>query len=72
MSTRRQCVRNERGASAVEYGLILVGIAAIIVVVVVLLGGQVDKMFRDTCDGIKAETGTGNCTGDGEGEGEGN
>ncbi|QCW51230.1 Flp family type IVb pilin [Nocardioides dongxiaopingii] len=60
--------RTERGASAVEYGLILIGIAALIVVVVVLLGGQVNDMFNGACENIQAETGTGECTGDGEGD----
>ncbi|WP_134767504.1 Flp family type IVb pilin [Nocardioides sp. 1609] len=60
--------KDDRGASAVEYGLILVGIAALIVVIVVLLGSQVGSMFGDTCDKIQEETGAapegGNCQGD--------
>lgn len=60
--------RDERGASAVEYGLILIGIAALIVVIVFLLGKQVDGMFGDTCDKIQEQTSTGTepdeCAGD--------
>ena len=39
----------ERGASAVEYGLLIAGIAAIIVVAVFALGGITDGAFKDTC-----------------------
>jgi pilus assembly protein Flp/PilA len=41
--------RDERGASAVEYGLMIAGIAALIVVVVFALGPVVMEMFDDTC-----------------------
>ncbi len=43
-------VRNERGASAVEYGLLLTGITALIVVVVFAFGDNVLDLFSDTCD----------------------
>ena len=42
--------RNEIGASAVEYGLMIAGIAAIIVIVVYLLGGPTVGMYQNTCD----------------------
>jgi pilus assembly protein Flp/PilA len=45
--------RDERGASAVEYGLLVGGIAAVIVVLVFALGGQVKSMFQDTCNSVK-------------------
>ena len=44
--------RNEEGASAVEYGLLVAAIAALIVVVVFVLGGIIQKAFDDTCDEI--------------------
>ena len=48
----------DRGASAVEYGLLIAGIAAIIVVAVFALGGITDGAFKDTCvrydDAMKA------------------
>ncbi len=44
--------RDEDGASAVEYGLLVAGIAAVIVAVVFLLGGQVTKAFQGTCNRI--------------------
>ena len=44
--------RNERGASAVEYGLLIAGIAALVVVAVFALGPIVTEAFEDTCDEI--------------------
>jgi pilus assembly protein Flp/PilA len=42
----------ERGASAVEYGLLIAGIAAVIVVAVMALGPIVKSAFKSTCDSI--------------------
>jgi pilus assembly protein Flp/PilA len=47
---RRQ---DERGASAVEYGLLVAGIAAVIVAAVFLFGeGIFSKLFQETCNSI--------------------
>lgn len=48
--------RDERGASAVEYGLLIAGIAALIVVAVFALGPVVKEAFTDTCGSIKANS----------------
>ncbi len=40
---------DERGASAVEYGLLVAGIAALIVATVFLFGGFIKGIFTDTC-----------------------
>jgi pilus assembly protein Flp/PilA len=45
--------RDEDGASAVEYGLLVAGIAALIVAVVFLFGGLIKNVFQNTCDKIK-------------------
>jgi pilus assembly protein Flp/PilA len=45
--------RDEDGASSVEYGLLIAGIAAFIIVIVFLLGGVVTEAFTDTCDSVK-------------------
>ena len=50
--------RDESGASSVEYGLLAVAIAALIVVIVFALGGIVTELFSDTCDSIKAKAST--------------
>lgn len=58
--------RDDEGASAVEYGLLVAAIAAVIVVVVFALGQIVDTGFNDTCTTIanedsSAATAAGDC-----------
>jgi pilus assembly protein Flp/PilA len=51
--TRRlasRLARSERGATAVEYGLMLVLIAAVIVAVVTTVGQQTSSGFQDYVD----------------------
>jgi pilus assembly protein Flp/PilA len=60
-------VRKDDGASAVEYGLLVAAIAALIVIIVFALGGLVKGIFKDTCDTIKthatgASASAANCT----------
>jgi len=40
-------VREEKGATAVEYGLLVALIAAVIIAAVTLLGGNIRDMFND-------------------------
>ena len=42
----------DRGASAVEYGLMVAAIAAVIVGIVFGLGGVVSGVFKDSCQSI--------------------
>ena len=51
----------ERGASAVEYGLLIAGIAALIVVAVFAIGPLLKEAFGDTCDQISASQSAGSC-----------
>lgn len=44
--------KREDGASAVEYGLLVAAIAAIIVVIVFAIGKFVKAGFSDTCTGL--------------------
>ena len=44
---------SDRGATAVEYGLIVALIATIVVGIVGLLGDQVVSAFQDMCDQLK-------------------
>lgn len=44
----RHADRDERGASAVEYGLLVAGIAAVIILAVFMLGETITGMFEDT------------------------
>jgi pilus assembly protein Flp/PilA len=43
----------ERGASAVEYGLLIAGIAALIVAVVFAFKDTIIGLFEDTCHSIE-------------------
>ncbi len=55
--------KDEKGASAVEYGLLVAAIAALIVVIVFALGGIVKSVFKDTCNmvGNGASVATASC-----------
>jgi pilus assembly protein Flp/PilA len=52
----------ERGASAVEYGLLIAGIAALIVVVVFAFGGSLKSIFTDTCSSVTQSTSGATCS----------
>jgi pilus assembly protein Flp/PilA len=54
MLNARMAKMDERGASAVEYGLLIAGIAALIVVVVFAFGGVLKKIFSSTCNAVGA------------------
>jgi pilus assembly protein Flp/PilA len=45
-------IRTERGASAVEYGLLVALIAVIIIVAVTLLGNNLSSIFSNTATSI--------------------
>ncbi|MCU1599821.1 MAG: Flp family type IVb pilin [Frankiales bacterium] len=55
---RITAAREDAGASAVEYGLLVAAIAAVIVVVIFALGGVIKDAFTTTCGSIKASTTT--------------
>jgi pilus assembly protein Flp/PilA len=54
--TCRSTRHNDEGASAVEYGLIVFAIAALITVAVVSFGGAVRGLFEHSCSTIQAGT----------------
>lgn len=47
LEERVAAMRNERGASAVEYGLLVALIAIVIIGAVTLLGGNLKNVFND-------------------------
>lgn len=53
--------REERGASAVEYGLLVAGIAAVIVGGVFLFGDFLSTLMGDSCGTINAEVNERDC-----------
>ncbi len=52
-SIRRHATSDE-GASAVEYGLLVAAIAAVIILVIFALGGVVQNIFSNTCKSISS------------------
>jgi pilus assembly protein Flp/PilA len=57
MINRIRMILSDKGASAVEYGLLVAGIAALVVLAVFTLGGTVNDTFGDvntavTNDGV--------------------
>ena len=54
-------VSDDSGASAVEYGLIVTAIAAVVVAVVVGLGGTVHSLFSDSCSKLNRMDTTKSC-----------
>jgi pilus assembly protein Flp/PilA len=61
MSRPRHASRDERAASAVEYGLLIAGVAAVIAAAVFIFGGAVSGLFTDTCTAVQAAD-HGSCT----------
>ncbi|QZY28017.1 Flp family type IVb pilin [Nocardioides coralli] len=53
MATRR--TTPERGASSVEYALLITGIAVVLVVVIFSMGDVTKNMFGTTCEEIDRE-----------------
>ena len=49
---RKVTTNKDDGASAVEYGLLVAAIAALVVIIVFALGGLVRDVFSDTCKKI--------------------
>jgi len=56
--TRR---RDENGASAVEYGMLVAGIAALIVAIIFVMGGMIKSSFSKTC-GVVSSKGNASAT----------
>ncbi|MCO5323290.1 MAG: Flp family type IVb pilin [Nocardioidaceae bacterium] len=56
---RLQMLRNEAGATAVEYGLMIALIAAVIIAAVTLLGGNLNGIFEDVAGSVPAGGGAG-------------
>src|SRR3954451_9385236 len=60
--TAQQLRKSDKGASAVEYGILVAAIAAVIVALVFALGTQVKSSFKGTCDSLKTGLGTASTT----------
>lgn len=50
MDLLKRLVRDEEGQGLIEYALILVGIAVIVIVTLMTIGGQVSQVFQSIQD----------------------
>jgi pilus assembly protein Flp/PilA len=57
MLDARKAKMDERGASAVEYGLLIAGIAALIAVVIFAFKDTNTGLFNDTCASVTGVSG---------------
>lgn len=57
----RAAVRTDSGASAVEYGLVVFAIAAVVVGILFSLGAFTREQFSSSCTSIAAVQGEGSC-----------
>lgn len=53
----RRFLKNRKGATAIEYGLIAAGIAVVIIVAVNALGDNLETMFTGISDNISTQNG---------------
>ncbi len=57
----RKHTRTDEGASAVEYGLLVAGIAVVIIAAVFLLGGAIRDIFNKTSTCISTASAASTC-----------
>lgn len=55
-ATARTRINSERGATAVEYGIMVMLIAAVIIVAVVFLGNETSNTFSCTGESLNTQT----------------
>lgn len=53
LTNLKKLLKDQDGATAVEYGLIVAAIAGVIITVVYALGGKVNGTFQKVSDGMK-------------------
>jgi pilus assembly protein Flp/PilA len=62
MLNAQKAKMDERGASAVEYGLLIAGIAALIIIIVFAFGGVLSNVFSKTCGSVNGSGSAGSCS----------
>ncbi len=53
--------REEDGATAVEYGILVAAIAAVIILVTIAVGQQVENAFARVCNALRSINASVNC-----------
>jgi pilus assembly protein Flp/PilA len=56
LSAMTNFIREEEGASAVEYGILVAAIAATIVIVTLIIGQQIEDAFNRICKAMAGLT----------------
>ncbi len=54
LKSLRRLLRNKKGATAVEYGIMVAAISAVIIGTVVVVGGEVLGAFTDVAGALQA------------------
>ena len=54
--TARVALRSDRGASAVEYGIMIAMIAAVLILAVIFLGSETSRTFSCTASSLNTST----------------
>lgn len=62
LSAATNFIREEEGATAVEYGILVAAIAAVIVVITVIVGNQIENAFNRICRAIATANGAKACS----------
>ena len=57
LSSVTSFIRKEEGASAVEYGILVAAIAAVIVIVTIIVGVQIENAFNKICTALGSISG---------------
>jgi pilus assembly protein Flp/PilA len=65
MNILRKLLRDESGATAIEYGLIAALVSVVIITVLTSLGGSLTATFQSVADGLEGTAGGDGGSGDG-------
>ena len=57
LSSVAKFINEEEGASAVEYGILVAAIAAVIVIVTIIIGAQIENAFNKICTALGSISG---------------
>lgn len=55
-------IHEEEGASAVEYGILVAAIAAVIIIVTIIVGAQIENAFNKICQALSGLPGGKSCS----------
>lgn len=62
LSSVTNFIHEEEGASAVEYGILVAAIAAVIIIVTIIVGAQIENAFNKICQALSGLPGGKSCS----------